>query len=94
LRSRDRICLARFGQLELHWRACFLLHHCRPRPDPATADAVTDANLDHVATPQLAVNGACARDLEVFWAAGGMTAFLSPTGKSGRLKWALTPDQL
>ena len=38
-------------------RPVFLLHYHRTRPDMATADEITDANLHHIATAQLAVDG-------------------------------------
>jgi hypothetical protein len=41
----------------LHGPARLLLHHHRTRPDTATADEVTDANLHYIATAQLAVDG-------------------------------------
>lgn len=47
----------RFEQLELHRPACLLLDDHRTRPDTATADEVTDANLHHIATVQLAIDG-------------------------------------
>ena len=48
---------SRFQQLELHRPAGLLLHHDCACADLATANEITDPNLHHIATAQLAVDG-------------------------------------
>jgi hypothetical protein len=47
----------RLKQFELHGPAGLLLHHRRPRPDPAAADEIANTDFDDVAAAQLAVDG-------------------------------------
>jgi hypothetical protein len=48
---------SRFQQLELHGPAGLLLHHDRACADLATANEISNPNLHHIATAQLAVDG-------------------------------------